>query len=517
MYKISRRTLFASTAALAVAAATRAAWAAWVEPVDIVVGVGPPVAPVRPVVERYFGQSVTDRYRWMESEDAEWQAYVRAQGAYTAQILGKIPGRDELRTAIARSTGAVAIVVLVQTGGTLIFTELRPAGANTSKLYVRDGLGGTDRLLIDPDATATSGAHNELDWWQASPDGSHVVFGMSSSGSEESILRVIVSATGALLPEGITRTNWASPSWLPDGSGFYYNRLQDVPPDSLAYEENSLCWLHVVGTDAATDQKVFGQGLVQGIAVRDIDAPNVYATPGSGILIGVLEAGVQNELTLYAGKLGTNPGWQKICGPEDDVTAYAVSGADIFLLTHSHAPRYRIVKVTAKKPNIADAVNVVPQSEAVIRGIATGRDGLYILDLTAGLSGVRRLGADGALTRLALPFTGAIDQSAFYADTLHEGAWFPLESWVRPAVICHGTARGVTQTSLAPQPDIDVSPYVSEEVFAQARDNTRIPLSIVYRKGLQRDGTAPLLLEAYGAYGITLDPYFLARWLATGV
>ena len=57
------------------------------------------------------------------------------------------------------------------------------------------------------------------------------------------------------------------------------------------------------------------------------------------------------------------------------------------------------------------------------------------------------------------------------------------------------------------------APYTSEEVFAPARDGTRFPLSIVYRKGLKRDGSAPLLLEAYGAYGITLDPVFLARWL----
>ncbi len=113
-----------------------------------------------------------------------------------------------------------------------------------------------------------------------------------------------------------------------------------------------------------------------------------------------------------------------------------------------------------------------------------------------------------------MPFSGAIAQSAFYANTLQDGVWFPLESWVRPATICHGVAPGtVTRTNLAPQPAIDVSQYTSEEVFVAARDGVHIPLSIVYRKGLKRDGTAPLLLEAYGAYGITLDPYFLSRWL----
>lgn len=516
MPKFSRRTCLATGMAFALAPAAKAT--GWVAPVDVTIGHGPPVAPVRPVVENYFGQSVTDRYRWMEAESPEWQDYVRAQGAYTQAVLAKLPGRDKLAADIAANTAAVAVVTQVQLGGTKIFTQRRPAGANTAKLYMRDGLNGIDQLLIDPDTTAATGAHNELDWWQASPDGKYVVFGMSSGGSEESTLRIIVTDTAALLPEAISRTNWASPSWLPDGSGFFYNRLQDVPPDNIAYEEKSLCWLHRLNTDPATDQKVLGEGIDPAIAMRDIDAPNVYATPGSPTAIAVLQAGVQNELTLYAAPLAAvlagHPAWQPVCAPSDNVTAFALQGDDLYLLTHSHAPHYRVLKLSAAKPDLAKGVDVVPQSPAVIRTIAAGRDGLYILDLTAGLSGVRHLGANGTLTRLPMPFSGAIDQAGFYANTLCDGAWFPLESWVRPAIFCHGVAPAtVTQTNLAPQPSIDVSQYTSEEVFIPARDGVRIPLSIIYRKGVKRDGTAPLLLEAYGAYGITLDPYFLSRWL----
>ena len=99
--------------------------------------------------------------------------------------------------------------------------------------------------------------------------------------------------------------------------------------------------------------------------------------------------------------------------------------------------------------------------------------------------------------------------------TLVGGAWFLLEGWVHSPVACYVAPDGtVTQTDIAPQPPLDLSPYRSEEIFAPARDGTKIPLSIVYRKGTKRDGQAPLLLEAYGAYGITLDPAFLARWLA---
>ncbi len=115
---------------------------------------GPPVARIAPVTETLFGTPVTDRYRWMEAEGPEWQAYVKGQGAYARRVLDAIPGRDGLTAAVAGYTGEVVAVASVQVGGEAIFTEVRPAGANTFKLYVRNGMHGADRLLIDPDTYA---------------------------------------------------------------------------------------------------------------------------------------------------------------------------------------------------------------------------------------------------------------------------------------------------------------------------------------------------------------------------
>ena len=227
-------------------------------------------------------------------------------------------------------------------------------------------------------------------------------------------------------------------------------------------------------------------------------------------------SGVQNELALYvasakAAQAGA-PKWAQVCLPADDVTSGAIHGDDIYLLSHKGASRYKVLKATAASPAVATASVAVPETSSVIRGLAAARDALYIQDLNAGIGGLRRLGYDGKLTTIAMPFAGSID--GLYTDTLHDGAWFFLQSWVRPTVLCHVGADGVvTQTDIAPQPPIDVSPYTSEEVFATAADGVKVPLSIVYRKGLKRDGSAPVLLNAYGAYGITEDPAFIARWL----
>lgn len=517
MPSLSRRALLASASALATCGT---AWAAgpYLTPRPILIGKGPPVAPVRPVREIYFGQSVTDPYRWMEAQGAEWQAYIRAEGDYANAVLAKIPGREALAAAISKNSGAVTLIDSLQVAGGRIFTARRQPGANITRLYVRETLSGADRLLIDPERFAATGTHAALDWWQASPDGAWIVYGISQGGSEHSVLHVMATATGTTAPLALTRTDDASPSWLPDSAGFFYNRYQDVPPDSLHYEENSSAWLHFLGQDPARDRRLIGPGLAPLIPLAPIDEPAITATPGSDILIASVSSGVQNELSLYMASLSAlrtgQPAWTQICAPADKVTDWTVRGPEVFLLTHSHAPHYRVVKVTQDKPHFVHAREVVPPGRAIIRSIAAAKDGIYILDYNAGLAGLRRLGADGKLTTLILPFAGAIDEDSFYADTQHDGAWFQLEGWVRPCVVCQALGDGsVTQTNLAPQPDIDISPYTSEEILAPARDSAHVPLSVIYRKGLKRNGAATLLMEAYGAYGITLDPSFMGRWL----
>jgi prolyl oligopeptidase len=515
---LTRRTLLASTAA--VLAAPRWAQAEpYVPPTNIVIGNGPPVAPIRPVTENLWGTKITDRYRWMESEDPEWQTYIRAEGAYAAQVLAKIPGRNQLATDIGKYTGEIVAVIAVQTGGTKIFTEVRPAGANTSKLFVRDGMDGADRKLIDPDTFAEKSSHASLDWWATSPDGSHVLFGTSPGGSEQSTARVVVTDTGALLPEAIDRTADASPSWNPDGTGFFYNRLQpNVAPDSTAYEEDSVCWYHKLGTSITTDTKILGVNTASNVKVQDIDFPNVFVTAGSSLAVGILVSGVQNELAAYvasaADATAGKPAWAEICTAKDMVTNIAIRSEKIYLLSHNNASRYKILQASQAAPAAAAAKTVVPPSESVIMSFAAARDALYILDLNAGISGLRRLDDDGKITSITLPFAGSIDQDSFYADTSHDGVWFLLEGWVRPTVVCYAGPDGVVHvTNIAPQPPIDVSPYTSEETFITARDGVRVPLSIVYKKGLKRDGSAPLLLEVYGSYGISYPPFFQARFL----
>lgn len=133
-----------------------------------------------------------------------------------SRVLDSIPGRKALAGRIATLSGDMPITVEVQTGGGRVFCRRRPGGADSYKLYVRNGLGGEERLLVDPTAIKMDDKHVSIYWWSASPDGRHVAYGQSPAGSEMATTHVIDVASGKLLPERIERTPFFSASWLPD-------------------------------------------------------------------------------------------------------------------------------------------------------------------------------------------------------------------------------------------------------------------------------------------------------------
>ena len=514
---LDRRRLLASAAALgATAAAPRLALA------DD--AVKPPVASVRPVTETLHGVTLTDPYRWMETPaDPEWTPYLMGQNAYARAVLGRIPGREALAEKISAVSGGLVVIASLQPAGSYIFTQVRPIGANTLKLYVREGVGGQDRLLIDPDMLATAGTHYSLDYWSPSPDGKLVAYGTSAAGSENSALRFMDTATGKALPEVLDRAQFGPASWSPNGDGVFINRLKEGTkhgdPD---HYQDSVAWYHKVGSDPATDVKVLARGLDPAVPIETISFPIVAAQAGSDLVLGIVQRGVQNEIDLFvspieAAKAG-KPVWRRVCTTSDDVTGAGLVGDDLYLLTHKDAPRYRIVKTKVADPSFTGAVPAAAQGESVIKGLSGARDGLYVQTLDGGVSGLFRLAPDGKRTDIKPPFEGSI---AFVStDPLADGCWFQIEGWVRPPVVCHAAPDGtVTVTDIAPKPAIDVSPYASVEVRVKARDGAMVPLSILYARNLKRDGTAPLLLDAYGAYGIDQDAGFFTRalpWLDLG-
>ncbi|MEP7302350.1 MAG: prolyl oligopeptidase family serine peptidase [Caldimonas sp.] len=510
--RLARRTFLArlSAACAALAAPLRAAMAAGAARPP-----APPVARVEVVRDTYFGETLGDPYRWMENDkDADWLPFLKGQNAHARAVLDALPGRAALLERIRRLSGETVLTVEVQRAGGLTFFQQRPPGAPNYKLFVRQD--GRVRVLIDPTALGGASGHVSLDWWRASPQGRHVAYGLSRDGSEDSTLHVVAVADGRVLPERIADTQSARPQWLDDGSAFFYNQLTgkvDTPERFL----DSQVRLHRLGTDPASDPVLMKRGLDPRVAYERIQAPYIFTFEGARQVVLAL-ADVRPENRWFVASLedvlARRARWTPVADFDDEVVDLDLHDGEMFLLSLKGAPRGRLLKVAAAAPDLTNAKEVVPQGPVVIQSLARARDGLYLKMMDGGISRLRRLGPSGAVADLELPFEGTIRDA--FATATEDGILMSLSGWlVATGIWAAGRDGRVTDTGLTPRSQIDVAAYESKRLFATARDGTRIPYSLVYRKDLKRDGRAPAWISAYGSYGAAAyTPSFAARTLA---
>ena len=178
----------------------------------------PPVAPVRPVQNTYFGTTVIDPYRWMEKlDDPEVKTWFQSQADYTNNVLARLPGRAALLARIQALDNACVLLGDVQTAGGKYFYRQSAPGDVSAKLCVRDGQHGAERVLLNPQTLTQNGVHFSIDYFAPSPDGSLVAVGLSPGGSEASTMRILKTADGSEVGERIDRTDYAAVGWNEDG------------------------------------------------------------------------------------------------------------------------------------------------------------------------------------------------------------------------------------------------------------------------------------------------------------
>lgn len=511
----SRREALAAMAAIAVAPALRPV-ASRADGLPA----RPPVARIEPVSEELWGETIVDPYRWMENPgDVDWMPFMKGQAGYARVMFDSIPGRKALYERVARLSADAPTTRNIQSANTRIFYEKRPRGADNFKLYVRQGLAGKERVLVDPTRSQQDGRHVSLDWWRASPNGRYVAHGLSVAGSEDSVIHVLDVETGEILPERIDRAQYAAPSWLPDSSAFFFNRLAEgVKRGSIDYYKDSVAWLHRLRTDPKDDLKVVARGQYAEIAIDPTDFPEVAADPSSQFVVVGIFGGVRHENPYYTARLAdvlaAKPKWRKVCDISDEIIRVTFAGDMLHLLTTKDAPNGKVVRTSLSVPSLATASVVVAESDVVIDRIAAARDGLYIQDMRGGYAGLRRLAPNGTLAKVALPYDGSIARLA--TNTQEAGLWFIGTGWLLPVTVFRydSTTGKTADTGLSPKPPVDLSPYESIRTFARARDGTNIPLSVIARRGLKRDGRNPALVNAYGSYQIVNAPRFDARRIA---
>ena len=475
-------------------------------------GTGPPVAEMRPLEETFHGVKVLDNYRWLEKNSPATQKWVEQEMSYTRSLLDPLPGRAQLHQRLTELL-SIGNIGVPQVEGRHYFYTRRDGMQNQPVLYVREGINGKDRVLVDANKLAADGTI-ALDWYHASENGKYVAYGTSASGSEMSTLHIIETNTGTVQPDTIERTRAASIAWTHDNFGFYYTRYPkkgDVPDGEEAYHRH--VFYHALGTAPDTDQPIFGEG-------RDLeDWPSVNLdNDGRLLLITVSQGWTKTELFLMDLKKGTPP--TRITTNKDFLYRATAYNGRLYIVTNEDAPRFRVFMAEAGNYERDDWQEIIPQTGPVLQNIGLWGDKIVAQYEQNASSQLKVFDTDGTSVKdLALPAIGTVwDLSGKWN---RDEIFYGFQSFTfAPSIYRYDLKTGATSLwAKVDAPSIDPANYEVQQEWFNSKDGTRVPMFVVHKKGLKNDGDNPTLLTGYGGFNISNTPAFKPAtylWLEHG-
>ncbi len=469
-----------------------------------------------------------DPFRYLEDvSDPRTQAFFGEQGARARAQLDAIPGRAQMLERIrALSDSAVTVSSIALTPTRIFYLKLEPRRTQPV-LCMREGLSGAEREIVDPVRFDTGSRRAAIDWFVPSPDGRHVAYGTSLGGSEDSVLRVIETNSRRDLPVEIDRTRFNHQlAWHPDGRSFYYARYPASNPPGKRHA-HARVYRHQLGRGSQGDEIVFAAGVGGARDVPEFVRPALHLPFDSRHAFAIARDGVGREIAVHVTEqrdlAAGRPRWRKIVGEQDEVLAIEGWRDDLYLLSKRGAARHRVLRVDPRAPGLAAARVVVPEGDAVVTAMALAQDALYLRTMVGGVDRLERmpLGLLGSKSAefVRTPFDNGITQ--LVAHPRMSGAVLLLQGWIDPPMIVQVEAKGgnVRGTRVQPPALVDFSAMDEVRLYAPARDGTRIPVTLLYRKSTRLTGENPTLLVGHGAYGETLSPRFdpaRLAWLERG-
>ncbi|MCA1660701.1 MAG: prolyl oligopeptidase family serine peptidase [Novosphingobium sp.] len=478
--------------------------------------VKPPAAAVRAVSEDFFGTTLVDPYRYMETAgEPETTAFIKAQRDHTRSVLDAIPARSAYLAKIAALGGQFGFVNGYEEAGGRAFYLERAPGANVYDLMVREPGGATRKLVDIAGLIARTGEPHAVSYFAASPDGERVAVGVSAGGNENADLEVLDVASAARIAGPIPNARFAGPQFLP-GGGMAFTLSQALKPGQPK-TDTFLNRRSVVWDLKREPMFTVGPGVPGGPAIRPDESPYVAIAPGSRTAALIVNEGVKNEVDIHlapqADAAKGKAKWRKVVDRSQGVTGLALAGERLFLLSNQGAPTFRVLEM-ATGETLDAAREVIPaRPDRVLEFVSAASDALYVGAREGVYGTLLRLPLDGGpVQEIALPAKGTIAQ--MFSDPREPGAVVLVSGWTAPPTLYRYDAKAGAFAALpsGARPAIDLTRYATHDLRATAKDGVAVPLSVISAAGPR--APRPLLLTAYGSYGISQLPGFSTSRLA---
>jgi prolyl oligopeptidase len=463
------------------------------------------------------GRRFADPYAWLERlDDAEARSFIAAEEAVARAVLSAVPGRDRLREAVTRAARHARQSPPIQAGQHgREFQWLADASDEKPKLMLRRQAGAPLMPLLDPNTWPSEEA---LVFAVPSPDGARIAFGKATGGTHGAVIHVLDVETGAVLADRPRGTSHESVAWRPDGTGFFYAACPE-PGEVPAGEESHWCSIyeHRIGSRTPA-RRVFGDEAVKeywcSVQVSECGRFAVlykwdYVHSNAVFLLRLAD----DALIAVAPELRA-------------LNQVQVIGEELLVRTDLDAPRGRLCVATLADPTAWRTL--IPETADTLQSVAGIGGRLYAVYSRAASHRVRIHAADGAYLRdLALPALGSVNRDegegivggvrgSWSGDTV----WVSFMSFVQPpSIYRYDYAADRLSPYHVPDIGLDPSEYVTDQVFYESRDGTRVSMFLVHHKDLRRDGQRPVRLGGYGGFNISIEPRFAAlnaAWLQLG-
>jgi len=464
------------------------------------------------VIEVLHGEAIPDPYRWLEDGEApETRLWTDRQNELTESYLAAVPAREQIRRRLGELLSIGVLGTPTPVRGRYFYLR-REGRQNQPVLYWRQGLDGTDRVAVDPNALNEAGT-TALDWYYPSEDGLLLAYGLSENGSEESVLHLLDLETGRHLPDRIPHMRSAALAWLPDASAFYYTRYpaqNEVPAGEEHYHR--AIYFHRLGTDPSDDPLVYRP------AQKEY-WPGVSLSPdGRWLLIEVARTFDQTD--LYVRDLASGGPLVPVAENLPATFEGEIAHGRLFIRTNLDASTYRLYLVDPEHPAREGWREIVkPRADAVLESATVAGHRLALAYLKRASSRLRITDLEGRMVQeVPLPALGSL--FGVGAEWDGEELFYGFSSYtVPPSVYRIDLSTGSSALWRRVEADIDPDQFEVRQVSYVSKDGTAVSMFLVHHAGLPLNGDNPTYLTGYGGFNISMTPSFsrsLLLWLEHG-
>jgi prolyl oligopeptidase len=473
-------------------------------------------------VDDYSGGKVADPYRWLEDLNAsDTRTWIQAENAVTYSYLDGVAARPALRKRLTELWDYPRTDVPTREAGRLFYRH-NSGLQKQAPLYVRSSLTEPASLLVDPNTLSPDGSLAFANW-SVSPDGRYLAYGLAEGGADWRTIRIREIATGRDLDDKVAWFRFSSISWTKDGKGFFYARFPEPARGQELSAElaHHRLYYHRVGTPQSEDRLIFERQ----------ELPSWFV--GGGVtedgryLCVSLSNGSDPKNRLFYADLG-DPLRPRIDAPiqvilDEDIAELSPignRGSTLLLRTDMDAPRRKVIAIDLGQPaRRAGWKTIVPQRDNALENVVVAGGKIFAEYLVDVKSKLEIFGLDGIPEgELPLPGIGSVGQMVGREDGSE--LFYSFTSYLYPATVFRYDIASKSSAAFeAPRLEFDSSRYETTQVFYTSKDGTRIPMFIVARKGVPRDGSSPAWLYGYGGFAISITPGYspwLPAWLEAG-